>query len=229
MSLESAEEDQVMATRILGPTGSRRRKRFLFLPALLVVLTALLVIGSAQGLPTTPLSTYFELGPGTATDEGGLTNILGNATDAGPDWANLFDASGNKVTSGSPATPVCEQAPGKECAFIADPSSAGGALDPTTFSGFGTSNKNGDPISTTDCNTSISGNTYASCTPWGWDPGNIPAKDDLTNVYSYQVVPTTGDRANHVLLYGGIEREDPSGDSHVDLEYFQSPVSRGSS
>jgi hypothetical protein len=39
-----------MAARILGPTGSRRRKRFLFVPALLVVATALFLVASASGV-----------------------------------------------------------------------------------------------------------------------------------------------------------------------------------
>src|SRR6266550_8954240 len=73
MSLQSAEEDQVMATRILGPTGSRRRRRFLLVSLLLVACSALLLVGSARavhdtgrfqldgngstGLPSTPSAT----------------------------------------------------------------------------------------------------------------------------------------------------------------------------
>jgi len=41
-----------MATRVLGPTGSKRRKRFLFVPALLVVATALFLVASASGVLT---------------------------------------------------------------------------------------------------------------------------------------------------------------------------------
>jgi hypothetical protein len=171
---------------------------------------------------------FFELGPTAGTPEAGITNILGNTTAAGPDWADLFTATG---PSGTDVTQViangikvCETSPGKECAFIADPSSAAGASDPSTFSGFGTSNKNVDPISTADCANRTPPLTGSGCTPWGWDAGNIPAKDDLTNVYSYEVVPTTGPRTGHVLVYGGIEREAPNGDSHVDLEFFLSPV-----
>src|SRR5437867_266602 len=143
MSVQSAEEVLVMATRILGPTGSKRRKRFLFLPVLLVALAALFVIGGAQAVHN---DGYFELGPTATAPEANVTNILGNATDAGPDWADLFTATGpsgtnvTKKDANNNQTADCEEAPGKECAFIADPSSAGGASDPTTFSGFGTSN-----------------------------------------------------------------------------------------
>src|SRR5262245_62319818 len=50
MSMQSAEEVYVMAERILGPTGSRRRKRFLLVPILLVACTALFLVGSAQAV-----------------------------------------------------------------------------------------------------------------------------------------------------------------------------------
>ena len=40
-----------MATRVLGPTGSRRRKRFLLVPLLLVALASLFEIVGAQASP----------------------------------------------------------------------------------------------------------------------------------------------------------------------------------
>jgi uncharacterized repeat protein (TIGR01451 family) len=211
-----------MTERILGPTDSRRRRRILLGPLLVVALAALFLTAGAQAVHQ---ENFFELGPGVATDENGLTNILGDGNAAnGPDWADLFTATGAKKDANNNNIADCEESPGRECAFIADESSAGGATDPSTFSGFGTSNKNPDPISTADCASRTPPLTGSNCSPWGWDPGNVPAKDDLTNVYSYEVVPTSGPRANHVIVYGGIEREDPSGDSHVDLEYFQSQV-----
>ena len=39
-----------MATRVLGPTGSRRRRRFLFASLILVACTALFMAGSAQAV-----------------------------------------------------------------------------------------------------------------------------------------------------------------------------------
>src|SRR6266487_2406845 len=238
-------------TRIVGPTGSKRRKRFLLLPLLCTAALALFWISGAQAVHDLT-SNYFELGPGPTADEGGLTNILGYDSGGvstgtepngyGPDWANLFNADGSKYTAGGDTTKAdCEEygttnildygstpSPGKECAFISDPSSAGSLLDNTTFSGFGTSNKNTDPISgpttTTGTDCQVRGLTATQCTPWGWDFGNIPAKDDLTHTYAYEVVPQTGPRAGDVILYGGLERESPSGDSYVDFEFFQSPV-----
>jgi hypothetical protein len=49
-----------MATRILGPTGSRRRRRFLIVPILLVGLTAFFMIAGAQANPPEQ-SGFFEL------------------------------------------------------------------------------------------------------------------------------------------------------------------------
>src|SRR6266508_5752379 len=191
-------------TRVIGPTGSRRRRRFLWLPVLCTAAIALFFTAGAQAVHVG----FFELGGVQAAD------ILGDGVDSnGPDWADLFDASGN-LKAGALA-----KYGGHTAAFIADASSAGGAKDPTTFSGFGTSNKNTDPISIADC--TAPGNTYAQCTPWGWDAGNVPPKDDLTNVYAYEVInPADG----HLLLYGGIEREDPSGDSHVRSEEHTSEL-----
>ena len=131
-----------------------------------------------------------ELGPGNATDEGGVTNILGNGADPGPDWADFFNASGG-VVNGFGGTP----------AFVADDPSAGSLLDNTVFSG-GPGDKNSDIIA-----------------DWTWTTGNVPAKDDITNAYVY--AKTVG---GDLIIYVGLEREDPSGSSHVDVEFFQSQV-----
>ena len=91
---------------------------------------------------------------------------------------------------------------GVAAAFVADQLSQSGPLDDTTFSGAGGSNKNGDPISA-----------------WHWDSGNTPAKDDFANGYAWAT--TSG---GHLVVFAGFERLDPSGDSHVDIEFFQDEV-----
>jgi hypothetical protein len=216
-------------TRIVGPTGSRRRRRFLSVPILCIAALALFWVAGAQAVHDDGL---FELGPtstacstsppGSGCTANTATNIVADSSVPGPDWADLFNASGNKIPG------ALSSFGGLADAFIADPSAAGGATDPTTFSGFGTSNKNTDPISTADC--SAPGNSYPSCTPWGWAAGNEPSKDDLTNVYAYETVASTADanggamKAGDLVLYAGAEREDPSGDSHIDFEFFQNQV-----
>jgi Prealbumin-like fold domain len=67
-----------MATRILGPTRSRRRRRFLLAPIFLIVLAGLLVIASASGvLPGSPSN--FESNDGNM-----IVDTAGNS-----DWANV--------------------------------------------------------------------------------------------------------------------------------------------
>jgi hypothetical protein len=66
--------------------------------------------------------------------------------------------------------------------------------------------------------------TGSACDTWHGDAGNVPAKDDLVNSYVYATMPASGPLANHLILYGGVERLDPSGDSHVDLEFLQNGI-----
>ncbi len=92
---------------------------------------------------------------------------------------------------------------GDVAAFLKDDQSQSGASDRTTFSGAGGSNKNNDPIK-----------------KWHWDAGNVPAKDDFSNAYAWATVNADG----HLIVYSGFERIDASGDSHVDIEFFQARV-----
>ena len=85
--------------------------------------------------------------------------------------------------------------------FIKDQLSVSGTVDNTVFVG---SNKNNDPISA-----------------WHWGTQNNQAKDDLSNVYAYAALNPGN---NHLIIYSGFERISPSGDSHIDLEFFQQTV-----
>src|SRR6266581_4351107 len=165
--------------------------------ALLIGVMAL----AAVSIPTTYAvhdDKIFELGPGVNTDEGGKTNILGDGNALnGPDWADIFGSTGN----------VVDLHGGLAAAFLKDDLSQSGAVDRTTFSGAGGSNKNNDPIAPP-------GDT------WHWDTGNIPAKDDISNVYAWGTQNSGGD----LIIYAGFERLDPSGDSHIDIELFQAQV-----
>jgi hypothetical protein len=79
-----------MATRVLGPTGSKRRKRFLLVPALLVVATALIVVASASGVLTGSPS-KFESGNDPST---GLGNEVVN-TSGNTDWISVVTTATN--------------------------------------------------------------------------------------------------------------------------------------
>jgi hypothetical protein len=194
-----------MTERIFGPRGGKRR-RFLVGPLLLAGLVALIVAAVAQAVHDDNL---FELGPAQQA------NILGDGNAAnGPDWGDLFDASGNSTGLFG----------GLAAAFLNDDTSQKGASDGTTFSGAGGSNKNNDPISNADCAAHTPPLTGSACDTWHWDAGNVPAKDDLVNSYVYATMPTTGALQDHLILYGGLERLDESGDSHLDIEFLQNQV-----
>src|SRR5215204_4616741 len=89
------EERTTMTQRILGPTGSRKRKRFLLVPVLLVMLAAVFWIAGAQAVHD---DTFFQL------DRNAFTSDTSNAaTPPGVhDWDQVYDAA----TYGSPGTTI---------------------------------------------------------------------------------------------------------------------------
>ena len=86
-----------MTQRVLGPTGSRRRRRFLIVPILLVTCAAMFWIGGASAVHDTGA---FEL-------DGNATN---NPAVVGDDWDN-----------------VCHQVIHSDCSTTSDTSASGGA------------------------------------------------------------------------------------------------------
>jgi hypothetical protein len=81
-----------MSTRILGPTASRRRRRFVLAPVFLVVLVALVAISSASGvLPGSPSN--FEGGNDPSL---GLGNMIVDTT-GNSDWISVAGISPNYV------------------------------------------------------------------------------------------------------------------------------------
>jgi LPXTG-site transpeptidase (sortase) family protein len=91
--------------------------------------------------------------------------------------------------------------------FVVDPLSS----DTTTSCGAGDDTvlggglKNGDDI-----------NSFA------FSPGNVPAKDDLMNIYAASRIRADG----HHELFFAAERLANNGDSHMDFEFMQSKVTR---
>ena len=197
------------------PRGSRRRG---WLNSRLVTVIA----GGCLALATIGPSAVavhddnlFELGPAQGADIFSDANLAN-----GPDWAStttppngIFDANRNPVGLGTFG--------GAAAAFLFDDTSQKGATDRTTFSGAGGSNKNNDPLSAADCAARVPPLTGSACDTLHWDAGNVPAKDDLVNVYAYGKIRPSD---NHLILYSGFERVDPNGDSHIDLEFLKSEV-----
>src|SRR5215211_6913625 len=89
------EERTTMTQRILGPTGSPKRKRFLLVPVLAVMLAGVFWIVGAQAVHD---DTFFQL------DRNALTSDNSNAaTPPGlHDWDQVYDAA----TYGSPGTTI---------------------------------------------------------------------------------------------------------------------------
>ena len=189
------------------------------------IVASALVLGVAglfaDQITTTIFNKYFQLGPadGAATggDEVGSANILhsidSNADyNAAPDWANIMVSTGSTSAGGDDRTPKTPRGVfnpnsgfGGEGAFVTDDASAGGDPDLSTY--VGTGNKNSDPIST-----------------WTWSTNAIPNKDDISNGYVYTKKVTAPDGSIHKLLFAGLEREVASGDSHIDIEFFQAGI-----
>src|SRR2546426_1278149 len=91
---------------------------------------------------------------------------------------------------------------GLAAGFLMDDISPAGAVDHTVFTSGGTKN-NQQP------------------TDWDWGTQSVPAKDDLSNVYAFGTVDTNG----HLIIYAGLERLAPNGDSHIDIEFNRQIIS----
>src|SRR5262249_15452402 len=102
MSLQSAEEDKVMAERVLGPRGSKRRKRFLLVPILLIACTALLMAGSASAVHSIGVFQLDSAVAPTANPTGGANAQQGlhPAGVTGDDWDNI--CASNLAAGGLP-------------------------------------------------------------------------------------------------------------------------------
>ena len=169
-----------MATRILGPTGSRRRRRFLLRAhGHNRAGRSLRDSGGAGRSQRQPVRARAERGapPFTTTT---ATNLEGDGLFAnGPDWKDLFTTTGalkDEVGAGGSvgSNGIADYLDygGSAAGFIKDDTSAGGAKDRSTFSGAGTSNKNSDAISTNDCTAVLQSDlTGSACAPWAWDRG----------------------------------------------------------
>jgi hypothetical protein len=170
----------------------------------------------------TIFANFFELGPGLANSDGsgeaGVTNILGDGNNAnGPDWGDIMKPVVNPVPGGPRGFFDTTTVFAGEGAFLSDDVSAGSLTDRTTYSG-GPGDKNSDIVQ-----------------DWTWATSSVPAKDDVGNAYVWTETVNTfpnfpipdghgGNTYVHKLLFVGVEREDPSGDSHVDIEFFKAAV-----
>src|SRR5437762_11482882 len=111
-----------MTERILGETGSKRRRRFryLFLPVLLGAAIALFSAGSALAVHDLAFQLDGDVSASTTTNVGGNTQSL--------DWDSLFDSSGAEKT-----LPAGFTASGFEPHFSTNANGSFNTSDSTTF------------------------------------------------------------------------------------------------
>ena len=80
-----------MAERVFGPTGSRRRRRFLFVPMLVVTAVALMFVAGAQAVHGEQFQLDGDVLASTTTTIGGVTQNV--------DWDSLINANGTVKSS----------------------------------------------------------------------------------------------------------------------------------
>ena len=124
-----------MTERVLGPTGSRRRRRFLLAPMLLVTAVALLFVAGAQAVHGEAFQLDGDVLSSTTTTVDGVTQTV--------DWDSLFDANGDDLP-----TP----ADFGESSFDKDFLNAGTDFITSDTTTFATGSKDTLPIADWQCN-----------------------------------------------------------------------------
>ncbi|MGN6431029.1 MAG: hypothetical protein ACTHNB_09920 [Gaiellaceae bacterium] len=213
-----------MATRVLGPTGSRRRRRFLFVSLLLVACTALFLAGSAQAVH----DLKFQL-------DGDTTNTAYSSPTPNQgvnyDWNDIFNVTDNAAVP--PATDGTETVSNNSAnvgsgktfdaaAFTRDFET--NATCPTT-SAVGL-------ISTSNHLCTADDTTYATGSKdtlgvgnGGWQcnhDNNVNSKIDIMNAY---VVQYTNPADGHKIFYFGVERNVSNGTNDVGVWFLQNGAS----
>lgn len=236
-----------MATRVLGPTGSRRRRRFLFVSLLLVACTALFLAGAAQAVHDEALqldgdvSTHCYNAPTPTVTCASLlydwgANATGNSSaQTDPNHAIFSVDPQHANTAAAPCVaPVsvettCEQ-------VTANPS-----LVPSVFpaASFQRDFLSGsactlDSTSLTPCTGDST--TYATGskdtlgigipaggTQAGWQcnhDNNVNSKIDIANAYVAQYTGTTTDHVGDKIFYFGMEKNKTNGTNDVGIWFL---------
>jgi hypothetical protein len=197
-----------MAERILGPQGSKRRTRFLWVPMVALAALALFVIGNAQAVH----DLGFQL-------DGDVSNAcpaaLTTCTSSQKDWADMFtvtddaQAATETVTNSSAVTGAFTNATftrdfesGSSCA-LNSLSTTFCTGDDTTFA---TGSKDTLDITGWECN----------------HDNNVNSKIDIMNAYAAAYTdPATGDK----LMYFGLEKNKDNGTNDVGFWFLQGNAS----
>jgi hypothetical protein len=228
-----------MATRVLGPTGSRRRRRFLFVSLLLVACTALVLAGSARAVHEFSL----QLDGDVSTHA--YTVPASNPPD---DWgANTCNVADSTPPS-SCVTGIAGQTDTAHSIFLASRTGTTESVDPNpatvgTGKAFDSANFQRDfesgascalnSTSTTRCNSDDT--TYSTGSKdtlgianGGWQCGhsqNVNNKVDINNAYiaSFWTGGSAGN-GDHIL-YAGVEKEKNNGTNDIGVWFLQASAS----
>ena len=186
-----------MTERLIGETGSRKRRRFLLLPVLVIAFISLFVITAAQAVHDEKFQLDGDVLASTATAVGGTPQAF--------DWDSFFNSSG--ATIGGSLTGGFNAA-AFERDFRTNPGcslTAAGALfctkDQTTYA---TGSKDTLPI-----------------TP-GWQcnqDNNVNNKIDIMNAYAVKYTdPVSGEK----FMYFAMEKYADNGNNNVAFWFLQS-------
>jgi hypothetical protein len=218
-----------MAERILGPQGSKRRRRFLWVPMLVIAATALFLIASAQAVHDTGV---FQL-------DGDATTSL-NTTGA-PAATDDWDKVCHQVTvTNDTSSSIPDQ-----CTSVGDTASA-------TAVAWSSDNllSTGLPSQNASIFTGGGSKDPQDIDQWAWKDGSggLPDKDNLQHAFAvrYSVNPTLPNAANPCpngtggagqpafdatkkceLLFFGSDRFDNSGDAQQGFWLLQNRITLG--
>jgi hypothetical protein len=198
-----------MAERILGHQGSRRRRRFLWVPALFVACIALFMITGAQAVYNTGT---FQLDGDAAS---GTTAITG-APAATDDWDK-----------------VCHQVLGSDCSTTSN--TGGGSTAPGTTGATAVSWV-AEPDGNASIFTGGGSKDGIDIDQWAWKDGagGLPDKDNLLHSFAarYSITknpdctaPATATTCEE--LFFGSDRLDNSGDAQQGFWFFQNKITTG--
>jgi hypothetical protein len=217
-----------MATRILGPTGSRRRRRFLIVPILIVACTALFLIGSAQAVH----DLEFQL------DGNALSNLCGTTPDGGPAGPNACTVQQiDWGRTGTTNTHYIFNADRSVNTSIVDPNNSPGFTNAAFQRDFGVrvsaqdtcslTNTTSTTFCTADTTTfatgskdiqNISGGGADQAGNWQCNrDNNVTNKGDIMNAYSAAYAASNGDK----IIYFALEKSSPNGSNNVGFWFLQ--------
>jgi hypothetical protein len=195
-----------MAERILGPQGSQRRRRFLWVPMLLVACAALFLVAGAQSVPGG--GTVFELDASLDLSNGlaPQSAITDTATAALPDdWDRVCHTFTITQDTTSSIPDQCASALDDHAiarSFDSETTATGTADQRTIFTTGGS--KDQQPLSN-----------------WQWkdNAGGLPDKDNLLHAMAARYSAN-----NNSYIFFGADRFDNSGDSQIGFWFFKSAV-----